>query len=475
MTTPSGIKLLTTIIVTVFTSMHPVFSQGNYAVTAVTVIPMNTESVIQNQTVLIRNGSIEKIGSFEKTIIPPDYIKVEGKGKFLMPGLFDMHAHFFQEQYDDHNNTNDKELKMMLANGLTTARIMAGHPDYLEARKNVATGKWVGPSLIVASPQLVGRWPWPGEFKNYEVIDTKEKGTDAVKKFKRDGYDAIKLTFMVKREAYDAVVAAAKEEEIKVVGHVGPLVTLPVALAATEQVEHMDEFIDMLLPDTSYNHGQSVSDMNIWRKAAWSTVPFLDEAKLPALVKMVKNAGIYVTPTNYFFISSFGITSSEEEIKQKIDYKYIPKSLISGRWKNRQHWMDLAIPEESRNKYVKLRKKMVYELWKAGVPLMAGSDSPEFFLVTGFSLHNELQQFVDAGLTPFAALQTATINPATYLGLKDKGTIETGKIADMLLLDKDPLTNIENTRAINGVFKNGVWYNREALDTMLDDAKALSD
>ena len=114
---------------------------------------------------------------------------------------------------------------------------------------------------------------------------------------------------------------------------------------------------------------------------------------------------------------------------------------------------------------------MVYELWKAGVPLMAGSDSPEFFLVTGFSLHEELATFVDAGLTPFAALQTATINPSTFLDLKNKGTIEKDKDADLILLDKNPLDDIGNTRAINSVFKNGVLYDRKALDEMLKQAK----
>jgi len=153
----------------------------------------------------------------------------------------------------------------MLVNGLTTVRIMVGHPAYKEARDNVKAGKWIGPELFVASPQFARRWPWPTDFKNFEVVDTKEKAVDAVRKYKREGYDAIKITFMVKKEVYDEIIKTAKEEGISVVGHVGPDVKLPAALAAGEQIEHMDEFIDMLLPDSTYNHGQSVSDMNIWR------------------------------------------------------------------------------------------------------------------------------------------------------------------------------------------------------------------
>jgi hypothetical protein len=389
-----------------------------------------------------------------------------------VPGLFDMHAHFFQEQYENNESTTKEELGMMLANGVTSARIMAGHPDYLIAKAKVRNGEWDGPELTVASPQLVGAWPWPPGFKNYEIVTTPEKAADAVKKFKDEGYDAIKITFMVSRECYGAIVTTAREVGIKVVGHVGPKVKLPAALKAGEQIEHMDEFIDVLLPDTTYNHGQSVSDMNIWRKPAWATVPALDESKISSLVQQVKAAGIYVTPTNYFFVSTFGRIPSEEEIKSKKDYPYIPAELIDERWKNREHFMKMEIPKESMDKYVYLRKKMVNELSKAGVHLMAGSDSPEFFLVTGFSLHDELAAFVDAGLSNYNALKTATLNPATFLGFKNKGTIEKGKDADLILLDENPLTDIKHTTSISAVFKKGKYFDRKSLDTMLSTAKA---
>lgn len=448
-------------------------AKKEYAITHVTVIPMTSEVSLPDQTVIIENGSIKKIANATDVKIDKGITIIDGKGKYLLPGLFDMHTHFFYEQ-GEHKNTCEPELKMMLANGLTCARILAGHPAYLEARDNVRQGKWIGPDLVIASPQLAGSWPWSHDFKNFEIADTKEKAANAVRKFKEDGYDAIKITFMVKREVYDEIIKTAKEQDIKVTGHVGPLVKLPRALETGQQIEHMDEFIDMLLPDTSYNHGQSVSDMNIWRKQAWATVPFLEENKIPALAEMVKDAGIYVTPTNFFFISTFGEGVSEEQAKQSAGYAYIPANIKKERWENWNYYNDNSPPMESRRKYVHFRKKMVYELWKAGVPLMAGSDSPEFFLVQGFSLHDELEMFVKAGLTPFAALQTATINPAAYLGVdKQKGTIEEGKEADLLLLDKNPLNNIRNTRAIRAVFKKGIIYDKKALTELLEEAKLL--
>lgn len=446
-------------------------AQKPYIIRNVTLIPMNVEKSLPNQTVLIKEGKIIRAEDNDKVKAPKDAIVIDGTGKYLIPGLFDMHAHFFYEQ-GDHNNTCEAELKVMLANGLTTTRILAGHPAYQEAKSKVKTGKWVGPELFIASPQLVGRWPWPPDFKNYEIVDTKEKAADAVRKFKNEGYDEIKITFMVKRDVYDEIIKTAREMGIKVVGHVGPEVKLPAALAAGEQIEHMDEFIDRLLPDTSYNHGQSVSDMNIWRKNAWATVPYLDESKIPLLVKAVKDAGIYVTPTNFFFFSSFGDGMTEEQYKQRPDYEYIPKEIRKERWEIKDRYWKNAPPPESRNRYVQLRKKMTYELWKAGVPLMAGSDSPEWFLVTGFSIHDELETFVKAGLTPFAALQTATINPAIHLGIDSRtGTIQEGKEADLILLDKSPLEDIRNSRTISAVFAGGKWYDKKAINQMLEQAK----
>lgn len=455
-----------------YVSSNLAAQEAGYAFKNVSVIPMNREGVLKDQTVLVKDGIIQSVSPAGKQAIPAGYTAIDAKGKFLLPGFFDMHTHFFNEQ-GEHKNTCEAELKMMLANGLTTARIMAGHPNYLEARDKVKEKVWAGPDLVIASPQFVGRWPWPPDFKNFEITDTKEKAAEAVRRFKKEGYDLIKVSFMIKSDVFDAIVQAASEVGIPVAGHVGPLVKLPAALKAGQQNEHMDEFIDMLLPDTSYNRGQSVSDMNLWRMNAWATVPHLDEKKIPALVQMVKESGIYVTPTNFFFISCFGSGYTDEVYKSRPDYGYIPAAILPERWDIKERNRNMKIPKESLDRYVYLRKKMVYELWKAGVPLMAGSDSPEWFLVPGFSIHDEISMFVKAGLSPFAALQTATVNTARYLGV-NKGTIEKDKQADLILLNKNPLEDIRNTLTINGVMKSGIWYGKAAIDGLLQDAKIIA-
>lgn len=448
-------------------------AQRSYAIRNVSVITMEKEEVLADQTVVVEKGIIKSISPSAKTKLGRGTKIIDGRGKFLIPGLFDMHTHFFYEQ-GEHINTNEAELELMLANGITTARIMAGHPSFLEAKANVKNGKWIGPELNVVSPQLVGKWPFPTEFKNYKIVVTETEANEAVTTCKEQGYDAIKITFMMTKPVYKTVVASAARENVKVVGHVGPLVMLPAALEAKQQIEHMDMFIETLLPDTSYNHGQSVSDYNIYSKAAWETVPHLMESKIPELAKNVKDAGIYVTPTNYFFISNAGLPLTDEEIKRKPDYDYIPSKLKGEKWGYRQNYMNKMAPLSSREKYVQIRKQMVYELWKAGVPLMTGSDAPEFFSVAGFALHDELASMVDAGLTPYAALQTATVHPATFLEtIHHTGTIAVGKEADLILLNNNPLDDINNTRSISGVSSGDSWLNGEDIQKLLAETKEI--
>lgn len=462
--------LLALLLLAALTATLPASAQ-RYAIQDVTVIPMDREVSLAHQTVLIENGKINQLGDNAKIKIPADALVIDGKGKYLVPGLFDMHAHFFYEQ-GDQVNTCEQEVKLMLANGLTTVRIEGGHPAYLEAREKVKKKEWTGPQLLVVSLPFAGKGT-PGNPFEY-LCTTPADAVQGVKRFKAEGYDAIKITLLIKPDVYDAIIKTAKEENMKVTGHVGPLVKLPAALAAKQQIEHMDEFIDMLLPDTSYNHGQSVSDMNLWRPKAWTTVPYLDESKIPALVKSVKDAGIYVTPTNYFFYSFFAMGIKEEEAKQREDFQYVPSVLKEYAWKVRTQYLNRLPLEESRRKYIGIRNRMIFSLWKAGVPLMAGSDSPQWFTVTGFAIHDEIENLVQAGLTPFAALQTATINPATYLGLiQQTGTITAGKDADLLLLDKNPLEDVKYARTISGIFNNGEWYDKNKIDKLLTEARVL--
>jgi len=447
----------------------------NVLVTNVNVISMKDSTIAHQKSVLVRDGKIVSIKDVTNRDPKNKTVMIDGAGAYMMPGLFDMHMHFYHDMGLDKKYLSE-EVKLPLANGVTTVRIMNGMPEYLELKKNIATGTIPGPEMFVASPQFVGKWPFREPLEGKMVTNAKE-AEDAVKECKAKGYDAIKLTEFVGAEAYDAVIKTASELNIKVTGHVGPYVQLDKALAAHQQIEHFDEFIETLLPDTSINHGRSVSDYGIWdRKKAWPTVEFVDESKIDELARKVKRANIYVTATNYFFTKYFGIGATKEEIEHFACYDYVPVFMKKRGDEFFRYYWDNPPSEELRKKYVRIRYEFATSLYNAGVKLMTGSDGPEWYLAPGFTVHDEIESYVKAGLSNFAALQTATINPATYLGIdRRKGTIEAGKEADFILLEKNPLEDIKNTRTIKAVYTGKKLHNRGQLDKLLNDAKIIVD
>jgi len=448
-------------------------AQKDILITNVNIISMKDSMIAYKKSVLIAGGTIVSIKDVMNTDPKSQTVVIDGGGAYMMPGLFDMHMHFYHDMGLDKKYLKE-EVSLPLANGVTTVRIMNGMPEYLELKKDISIGKIQGPEMFVASPQFVGKWPFHEPLEGRMVTNAKE-AEEAVKEFKAKGYDAIKLTEFVGIEAYDAVIKTARELKIKVTGHVGPYVKLDKALAAHQQIEHFDEFIETLLPDTSINHGRSVSDYGIWdRKNAWPTVEYVDESKIDELAQKVKRANIYVTATNYFFTRYFGIGATTDEIKQFPCYEYVPVFMKKRGDEGFRYYWDNPPSEELRKKYVRIRYEFVTSLYNAGVKLMTGSDGPEWYLAPGFTVHDEIESYVKAGLSNFAALQTATINPATYLGInKRKGTIEPGKEGDFILLEKNPLESIKNTRTIKAVYTHDRFYDREQLDKLLNDAKII--
>lgn len=449
-------------------------AQQNLLIKNVNVISMKDSIIALNRSVLIQHGRIVSIADVINIDKKDDVVVIDGEGAYMLPGLFDMHMHFYHDQGLDKKYLNE-EIKLPLVNGVTTVRIMNGMPEYLELKKNIAAGNIPGPEMFVASPQFVGKWPFHEPLEGKMVTNAKE-AEDAVRECKAKGYDAIKLTEFVGVEAYDATIQTANKLNMKVTGHVGPYVRLDKALAAHQQIEHFDEFIETLLPDTSINHGRSVSDYGIWdRKKAWPTVEYVDESKMDELAQKVKKANIYVTATNYFFTKYFGIGASKDEIEHFPNYDYVPAFMKkSGEEAFNYYWNDPP-SEELRKKYVRIRYAFATSLYSAGVKLMTGSDSPEWYLTPGFTVHDEIETYVKAGLSNFPALQTATTNPAQYLEIdKRKGTIEIGKEADFILLEKNPLEDIRNTRTIKAVYTHNKFYNRKQLDKLLNEVKIIA-
>jgi imidazolonepropionase-like amidohydrolase len=439
----------------------------------VNIISMTKEQIDRGKSVVIQNGKIVRIVNKKELKISQGERRINANGAFMLPGLFDMHLHFYHDFGLDEQFLKE-EIKLPLANGVTTVRIMDGQDNYLHLKKRVDNKELAGPEIFVASPQFVGKWPFKSKFSGY-LADSASAAGRMVEVFKNQGYSEIKLAQFITPEVYEAVTTAAKQNGIKVTGHVGPGVKLFRALNARQQIEHMDEFMEALLSDTMINDGKSLSDVGIWnKKGAWPTLQYVDESKIAGLIQRIKEAGIYITPTNYFFVSFFARGATPEQIRKLPGYAFVPAFHKKNVNQAQEYFWNDPPPEAWRAKYIDIRYKLVNALHEAGVNLMAGSDGPEWYLAPGFALHSELQAFTEAGLSNYAALQTATINPARYLGIDDrKGTIEPGKEADFILLEKNPLADIQNTRSITGVCKKGKFYSRKELDKLLSEAMVI--
>lgn len=433
----------------------------------VNVIPMDGERVLRDQTVLVRDGLISEVGDARKVRVPRGALRIDGRGKYLLPGLVDMHTHLFTDDDYIPDELAGDELALILANGVTTIRLMIGTPDHLRLRREVEAGRLLGPTLYAASPELTGRIPRGGVF-NGRTVKTPDEARAAVRDFKSAGYDFIKLTTDITPEVYDAATAEAKASGIRVVGHVDTRVGLRHALAAGQQIEHLDSYMEAVLRDDAPSKA-SVSDVGVWRKRNWESLDYVDDRKVEEMARATAAAGIYTCPTLTFFKQTFAIEPTEEEVRARPDYRYFPQSLRESRHAALKRFWTEPPTAERRRRYQGVRDRLVKAIHDAGGKIMAGSDTPEMFLLYGFSLHRELQNLVAAGLSPYAALEAATRNPAEYLRALDRvGTVARGRRADLLLLEANPLDSIANTERRAGVMVRGRWLPESELRAMRD-------
>ena len=436
----------------------------------VNVIPMDRERVLRNQTVVVRDGRVVEVGDARKVRVPAGALRVDGRGKYLVPGLIDMHTHLFADD-DFPDRLAGDELTLMLANGVTTVRLMIGTPEHLAMRAKIARGEMpLAPTLYVASPQLTGNARFAES--NGRHVTTPDEARQAVRDFKAAGYDFIKMTNFITPEVYDAAVAAAREAGIRLVGHVDTRVGVARALAAGQQIEHLDAYLESVLKDDSPIK-TSVSDIGLFRKENWVSLDHIDDNKVRAVARATARAGVYSTPTLTFFKVTYGTGATDEEIRARPDYRFAPPHKRE-RWERvSKRLRENQASEARRREYVRVRNLLVKEIHAAGGKIMAGSDTPEWFLLYGWTLHRELRSLVEAGLSPYAALEAATRNPAEYLKAADRvGTVARGRRADLVLLEANPLDDISNTERRAGVMSRGRWLPESELRAMLDAVAA---
>ena len=430
----------------------------------INVIPMDKERLLQRQTVIVRDGVIADIGETRRIKIPRQAQRIDGTGKYLIPGLSDMHVHLFtDDEFPDH--FAEDEFKIMIAHGVTTIRLMIGTPEQLVLRRKSASEEILAPTIYAASPHLTGR-----NQPNAYVLTTELEARDAVRKSKQDGYDFIKVTTFLKPEVYEAIVDEARKQNIRVVGHADSrFVGLERALKARQQIEHLDSYLEALLPQSAPVKG-SVSDIYLYNPKNWESLNYLDESKIPELAQLTVKSNPFVTPTLHLFKFTFGKGRTEESFKSQLDLRFYPQKIIDLWMGVSKKYLATAAPLEQREKYIRIRNNIVKAIHDAGGHVMAGSDTPEWLMLYGYTLHLELIDLRDAGLSNYAALQTATRNPALFFGTIDKtGTVEKGKRADLVLLEANPLADIANTQKRAGVMLKGKYYPQLEMDKWLDE------
>jgi imidazolonepropionase-like amidohydrolase len=419
----------------------------------VNVIPMDRERVLTAQTVIVRNGRIEAIGSTGATEVPAGARVVNARGKYLLPGLYDMHAHVVGGQ-GTLEDAAGQQLALLLAHGVTTARHMAGPPTALQLRERIRRGELLGPALVVYSSSLNGN-----------SVPSAAAAPAIVKAQQDAGVDGLKLHGGFSAEVYDSIVAAADRAGLVIAGHVTPGYGLERAIAAGQQIEHLDGLLQALLP-AEYSGpplDQIVADAGVLAQ--------IDTSRIPALARTMAERGIWNGPTLALFETLVN-DSTAAQLLARPSMRYVPVNARTS-WANQRPQMQSEMGSvEGREAFVRIRRAIVRGLHEAGAKLLLGSDSPQFFMVPGDAVHRELEAFVAAGVPAYGALQAATRNPAEFLRRTDEGMVATGYRADMVLLDANPLENISNIRRVAGVLVHGRWLDAARLQALKDAVAA---
>ncbi|MGE0930563.1 amidohydrolase family protein [Peijinzhouia sedimentorum] len=435
-------KILTLSLLAVTLFLPPAFSQ-KIAITDVHVIPMDREILLENQTVLISNGKIESISNSADFQNNGNYQIIEGKGKYLIPGLSEFHSHI-----PNNMELAEETMWLYVMHGVLTVRGMIGHPNHLVLKEKIANGELVGPRIFAAGPSLNGT-----------SVENPEKGRQMVKDQAAANYDHLKLHPGLDKPKFDAIAKTAQNEDIFYGGHVSVDVGLVHALAGGyRSIEHMDGYIEALVSD------KSLLDPQVSGLFGVNLIEHIDRNKMDELVKMTKAQKTWIVPTQSLFERWMG-PASAQEFEQMEEFKLMAVGTRAN-WFRQKRMFDNSQPnKEKLEDYLAFRREMLMKLHNAGVPFVLGSDSPQILNVPGVATHHEMAALARAGMSPFEIYKTGTVNAAEYFEQKETfGQITVGADADLVLLNANPLEAVENFQTIEGVIVQGKFITKETLN-----------
>ena len=385
----------------------------------VNIIPMNEEVILRNYSIIIKDGVIHEITRKDNINLDKEAHVIDATNKYLMPGLADMHVHIFSQS----------DLKLFLANGITTVRNMAGNKKYLMYKTKINENEMLGPKIYTTTPLLDGD---PPVHSHAHVLYDSKSAKDAVRRYKNEGYDFIKIYEKLNKEIYDAIIDEAKTQNIEVVGHVPDKVGIKNVISSNQvSIEHLDNYHNWFIIK------DEILDMIVESKV-WSCPTIVLQETYKNKDKKIEGIE-YISPTTKIN------WQSDKRFKYQNSQKYFSRKL-------------------------RAKKKATKNLFNKGGRLLLGTDCNNPYIIPGFSIHRELELLVESGLSPYEALKTGTYNAAEFFGnLDTEGTIEVGKKTDIILLNKNPLKNIKNTKCIEGVLTNGKWLNKSYIQHMLEE------
>jgi imidazolonepropionase-like amidohydrolase len=418
------------------------------------VLPMDRDRVLENHTVIIRNGVIAEITPAARAKVPEGALRIDAKGKYLMPGLAEMHGHLPSANQGEQQAQN--VLTLFVANGVTTVRGMQGSANQPALRDRIAKGELLGPTLYLGAPALSG-----------QSVPDPDTARRLVREYKQAGFDLLKVHEGLSRETYDAIVATAKEVGIPFGGHVADQVGLLHALKSGQSsIEHLDGYVEALEADDS-----PIKNANAATRAQ-QLIKYIDERKIPAVVAATKQANSWVTPTMALWQTFFG-RETVESFRQRPELKYMPPQAVNQWVQQKTNQLNQQQDPKPGTKLLALRDRLLKALNDGGVNVMLGSDAPQVFSVPGFSLARETAAMLKVGMTPFQILQSGTRNPAINLNKASEfGTVEAGKRADLILLNANPLKDVANVWQRAGVMVRGRWLPESEIKALLEKIAA---
>ena len=421
-------------------------SAASTAIINVNIVPMHAEVVIPAQTVVIEDGLISAIGSVDKTPVPEGAEIVDGTDRYLMPGLVEMHAHV----PDTTSQNLGRVLTLFAANGVTTIRGMLGQPSHLVLRQRLLSGDVFGPRLFTSGPSMNGN-----------SVSNVADGIARVRAQHDAGYDFIKIHPGLSADEFMAIAATANELGMPFAGHVPVAVGLENALSAgMATIDHLDGYVAALMPVNSDQSGGYGGFFDVL------LMEYVNVQRVPELAAKTAAAGVWNVPTESL-VEHRVSDVSVAELSNRPEMLYMPAATVE-RWASiKQRQLDeRGFDARIGARAIAIRRRIILSLHEAGARLLLGSDAPQVFNVPGFSLHHELAFLVKAGLTPYEALQTGTTAAAEFFGT-NAGSVTTGRDADLVLLDANPLADISNTRRVHGVMLRGTWHSSAQLEQRL--------